>query len=52
MISAKADVPRLLAMSIGFELAHNPDAISELIRDEQIKVNGCRFVRPRVRIVK
>ena len=32
-------------MSIGFELAQYPDAISDLIRDEQIKVMGCRFAQ-------
>ena len=29
-------VPRHLAMSIGFELAHNSDAISKMIKDEQL----------------
>jgi len=44
-------VPRHLAMSIGFVFT-NPDAISKMIRDEQIKVKGCRFARPRGRSVK
>ena len=32
-------------MSFGYELARNPEAISDLIRDEQIKVKGCRFAQ-------
>ena len=34
---------RQIAMSFGFELARYPEAISDLIIDEQIKVTGCRF---------
>jgi hypothetical protein len=34
-------VPRHLAMSIGFEYPQYPDAISKMIKDEQIKVTGC-----------
>jgi len=33
---ANGGVPRHLAMSIGFELAHNSDAISKMIKDEQL----------------
>ena len=36
---------RQIAMSNGFEQARNPEAISDLIRDEQIKVMGCRFAQ-------
>jgi len=36
-------VKRQIAMSFGFELARYPEAISDLIIDEQIKVTGCRF---------
>jgi len=39
----KAGVPRHLTMSSGFELAQTPAATSEMIKDEQIKVIGCRF---------
>ena len=45
-------VSRHLAMSIGFEHAQYPDAISKMIKDEQIKVTGCRFVSLRGRSVK
>ena len=34
--SYNGGVPRHLAMSIGFELAHNSDAISKMIKDEQL----------------
>ena len=44
-------VPRHLAMSIGFEFTQYPDAISEMIRNEQIKVKGCRFASHRRHIV-
>ncbi len=33
-------VPRHLAMSIGYDFSY-PDAISKMIKDEQIKVEGC-----------
>ena len=36
---------RQIAMSNGFEFTRNPEAISDLIRDEQIKVMGCRFAQ-------
>ena len=34
-----AGVPRHLAMSIGYDFSY-PDAISEMIKDEQIKSQG------------
>ena len=40
-----AGVKRQIAMSFGFEFTRNPEAISDLIRDEQIKVTGCRFAQ-------
>jgi hypothetical protein len=43
IVAANAGVKRQIAMSNGYELARNPEAISDLIRDEQIKVMGCRF---------
>ena len=52
LISLNGGVPRHLSMSIGFEQAHNPDAISKMIKDEQIKVTGCRFASSRGRSVK
>ena len=48
-ISLDAGVKRQIAVSIGFELAQYPDALSDLIRDEQIKVMGCQFANLRVR---
>jgi hypothetical protein len=39
--SPNGGVPRHLAMSIGFEYPQYPDAISKMIKDEQIKVTGC-----------
>jgi hypothetical protein len=42
-LSHNVGVKRQIAMSNGYELARNPEAISDLIRDEQIKVMGCRF---------
>jgi|AntAceMinimDraft_16_1070373.scaffolds.fasta_scaffold01657_3 hypothetical protein len=44
-------VLRHLAMSVGFDFS-NPDAISKMIKDEQIKVKGCLFARPRGRNFK
>jgi len=43
-------VPRHLAMSNGFAFS-NPDAISKMIKDEQLKVIGCRVASSRGRIV-
>ncbi len=42
-MTRNAGVKRQIAMSNGFELAQYPEAISDLIIDEQIKVKGCRF---------
>jgi len=47
-----AGVPRHLVMSIGIGFTPIPDAISEMIINEQIKVIGCRFASNRGRIVK
>jgi len=44
-------VSRHLAKSIGFAFS-NPDAISEMIKDEQIKVKGCLFASSRGRNFK
>jgi hypothetical protein len=41
IIAHNGGVPRHLAMSIGFEYPQYPDAISKMIKDEQIKVTGC-----------
>jgi hypothetical protein len=38
LVVANGGVPRHLAMSIGFEYPQYPDAISKMIKDEQIKV--------------
>ena len=43
-----AGVERQITMSHVYELAHMRKAISDLIRDEQIKVKGCRFANPHV----
>jgi hypothetical protein len=40
LVVANGGVPRHLAMSIGFEYPQYPDAISKMIKDEQIKVTG------------
>ena len=39
MVAANGGVPRHLAMSIGFAFS-NHDAISEMIKDKQIKSQG------------
>ncbi|MHA1887818.1 MAG: hypothetical protein ACTSX0_07310 [Promethearchaeota archaeon] len=43
---------RQIAMSHEYKISHIQQANSDLIRDEQIKVTGCRFASSRERDVK
>ena len=52
MLLLTPGVPRHLDMSIGIGDSSIPVAISEMIINEQIKVNGCRFASSRGRNFK